>query len=158
MRPIDRRPVRRERLDASANGEHPDVHRPTAESGGDEGLVSVGPIHGYVLEQRQAPPARAITVEEVEQHDAVVGYEHRLGGPALAAQRELDDIALRHGLTAVTHLTALRITFVTTVKGGLTAEHSDIHRRFVVTLGTPLAGDLPGGDRFPGPGDDHGRW
>jgi hypothetical protein len=57
---------------------------PTAESCGDPGLVSVGPIHGHVLQQRQTAPARAITVEEVEQHDTVVGHEHRLSGPALA--------------------------------------------------------------------------
>jgi hypothetical protein len=118
MRRIERRPVRRERLDASAKGEDPDVHRTTGESGSDKGLVSVGPIHRHVLEQRQAAPARAITVEEVEQHDAVIGHEHRLRGPALATQRELDDIALLHGLIAVRHVTALRIAFVTNVKAG----------------------------------------
>jgi hypothetical protein len=118
MRHIDRRPVRRERLDASANGKYPDVHRPTTQSGGGQGLVCVGPIHRHVLEQRQATPARAITIEEVKQYDAVVGHEHRLGRSALATQRELEDIALLHGLIAVTHVPALRITFVTGFKAG----------------------------------------
>jgi MMPL family len=118
MRHIDRRPVGRERLDASANGKHPDVHRPTAQSGRDQGLVSVGPIHRDVLEQRQGAPSRAITIEEVKQYDAVVGHEHRLGRSALATQCELEDIALLHGLIAVTHSPALRITFVTDFKAG----------------------------------------
>lgn len=94
------------------------VHRPTAQSGRNQGLVSVGPIHRHVLEQRQAAPARAITIEEVKQYDAVVGHEHRLGRSALATQRELEDIALLHGLIAVTHVPALRITFVTVLKAG----------------------------------------
>jgi hypothetical protein len=92
------------------------VHCPTVRSGGDEGLI--GPVHGDVLEQRQVTPARAITVEEVEQHEAVVGNEHCFSGSALATQCQLDHVALFHGLIAVTHGSSLRITFVTDIKAG----------------------------------------
>ena len=77
---------------------------------------------------RHAGPSRAISVEEVEQHDTVVGHEHRLGGPALAPERELDHVALSDGLLGVTHESALRINFVVDVNTDWITNHSVIQR------------------------------
>jgi hypothetical protein len=64
--------------------------------GGGEDVVGVGSEHLDVLEDRQWRPGWAVAVEEVEQHQVAVRQQHRLGGAALAAQRELDDIADLH--------------------------------------------------------------
>ena len=74
-------------------------------SGGGDDLDRVRSENGDIVEDRKSRPRWAIAIEEIEQHETVVGDEHRLGGPTLAAQRELDHVACTHFATRLDHFT-----------------------------------------------------
>jgi hypothetical protein len=56
-------------------------------------VVRIRSEYGDLSEDRESRPGWAITVEEIEQHHIVLGYQHRFSGSTLSAQCELDDVA-----------------------------------------------------------------